>query len=72
MPGIEEQKEVVKILDRLLPYEQHVLEYVEDVLEKIDLLKKSILSKAFRGQLGTNHPEEESAMELLKSILMES
>ncbi len=71
MPGIEEQKEVVKILDRLLPYEQHVLEYVEDVLEKIDLLKKSILSKAFRGQLGTNHPEEESAMELLKSILME-
>ena len=39
------------------------------MLEKIDLLKKSILARAFRGELGTNDPTEESAVELLKAIL---
>ena len=32
-------------------------------------MKKSILAKAFRGELGTNNPEEESSSELLKSII---
>jgi type I restriction enzyme S subunit len=32
-------------------------------------MKKSILSKAFRGELGTNNPEEESSIELIKSLL---
>ena len=32
-------------------------------------IKKSILAKAFRGQVGTNYKEEESALELLKEIL---
>ena len=39
------------------------------MLEKIDLLKKSILARAFRGELGTNDPAEESAVELLKAVL---
>ena len=39
------------------------------ILEQIELLKKSILARAFRGELGTNDPSEESAVELLKSIL---
>jgi type I restriction enzyme S subunit len=41
----------------------------ETVIEQIDLLKKSILAKAFRGELGTNDPGEESAVELLKKAL---
>ena len=44
-------------------------EAAEAVLEKIDLLKKSILARAFRGELGTNDPTEESAVELLREIL---
>ena len=44
-------------------------EAAEAVLEKIDLLKKSILARAFRGELGTNDPTEESALELLKTVL---
>ena len=39
------------------------------VVDNIDTIKKSILAKAFRGKLGTNIPEDESAMELLKIIL---
>ena len=34
------------------------------------MMKKSILARAFRGELGTNNPDEESAVELLKSILV--
>ena len=46
-------------------------EAAEAVLEKIDLLKKSILARAFRGELGTNDPSEESALELLKQVFQE-
>ncbi|MBU8594622.1 hypothetical protein CHH78_05525 [Shouchella clausii] len=34
-------------------------------------LKQSILTKAFKGQLGTNDPTEENAIELLKEVLQE-
>ena len=44
---------------------------VSGVIEDIDALKKTILAKAFRGELGTNIESEESSIELLKSILQE-
>ena len=65
----EEQDEVVRILDYLFPKEQQAKEAAEAVLDKIDTIKKSILSRAFRGELGTNDPRDGSAVELLKSIL---
>jgi len=68
VPSIEEQKEIVRILDNLLENEQRAKELC-DVIEKIDLMKKAILARAFRGELGTNDPEEESAVELLKEVL---
>lgn len=65
----EEQKEVVRILDYLLPMMQQVRDKAVQVVDNIDTIKKSILAKAFRGELGTNISEDESAMELLKIIL---
>ena len=38
----------------------------------IDLIKKSILSRAFRGELGTNNQNEESAVELVKEVVEKS
>ena len=70
LPSILEQKEIVRILDTIFEKEQDTQELI-DLIEKIDLMKKSILARAFRGELGTNLPEEESAIELLKSILEE-
>lgn len=67
---LEEQKEIVKIIATLLGNEQQAQELC-DVIEKIDLMKKAILARAFRGELGTNNPEEESAIELLKEVLKE-
>ena len=69
LPPVPEQNEIIRILDSLFSKEQQAKEAAEAVLEKIDLLKKSILARAFRGKLGTNDPSEESAVELLKEVL---
>lgn len=69
MPKVDEQAEIVRILDDLLAKEQQAKEAAEGVLEQIDLMKKAILARAFRGELGTNDPREESAVELLKQVL---
>lgn len=69
MPKINEQSEIVRLLDDLLAKEQQAKEAAERVLEQIDLIKKAILARAFRGELGTNDPSEESVMELLKVIM---
>ncbi|WP_303297126.1 restriction endonuclease subunit S [Megamonas funiformis] len=70
LPTIEEQQEIVNILDNLLA-KYNKIKNLEQQLEKIELLKKAILAKVFRGELGTNNPDEESAENLLKEILAE-
>lgn len=64
-----EQEEIARILDELFDKEQQTKEAAEVVLDQIDLMKKSILARAFRSELGTNDPSEESAVELLKEII---
>ena len=69
MPKINERSEIIRILDDLLAKEQQAKDAAEGVLEQIDLIKKSILACAFRGELGTNDPSEESAADLLKVVV---
>lgn len=69
IPPVSEQLEIVRILDNLNAKERSTKEIAETVIEQIDTLKKAILARAFRGELGTNDPSEESALELLKRIL---
>ena len=66
---LDEETEIVRLLDDLLAKEQQAKEAAEGVLEQIDLMKKAILARAFRGELSTNDPREESAEELLKQVL---
>ncbi|MBW2594846.1 MAG: restriction endonuclease subunit S [Deltaproteobacteria bacterium] len=70
LPPFSEQKEIVRILDKLLDHEDEARALI-DMEEHIDLLEKSILSKAFRGELGTNDTDDEPAIELLKRSLKE-
>jgi len=65
-----EQKEIVRILDDVFEKEENAKD-LYNIIENIDQMKKSILARAFRGELGTNIPEEESAVELLKKTLIE-
>ena len=69
LPKFNEQREIVRILDGSFAKEQQTKEAAEAVLDQIDLMKKSILARAFRGELGTNDPSEESAVKLLKQII---
>jgi type I restriction enzyme S subunit len=67
--SIEEQDEIVAILDRLYDDNEVIQNNLSNIKEKVLLLKKSILAKAFRGELGTNNAEEESSIELLKMAI---
>ena len=69
LPKFNEQREIVRILDGSFAKEQQTKEAAEAVLDQIELMKKSILARAFRGELGTNDPSEESAVELLKESI---
>ena len=71
VPKVEEQKEIVFILESLLNKEQQTKEIAETIIQRIDIIKKAILARAFRGELGTNNPSEESAIELIKQIIEE-
>jgi len=68
LPPLEEQQEIVRVLDEVLENENKVKELLE-LEERIDILEKSILHKAFKGELGTQNSSDESALELLKEIL---
>ena len=70
IPSVAEQTQIVNQVEYLFFQEQHAKEAAEAVLEQIDLMKKSILARAFRGELGTNDPSEESAVELLKRTIL--
>ena len=68
LPPLEEQQEIVRVLDEVLENENKVKELLE-LEERIDILEKSILHKAFKGELGTQNSSDEPALELLKEIL---
>lgn len=51
LPPINYQLSIVNFLDGILEKETKAKEAAEAVLEQIDLLKKSILARAFRGEL---------------------
>ncbi len=51
LPTLTEQVEIVRILDIIIEKENKAKQAAEVVLEQIDLLKKSILARAFRGEL---------------------
>ena len=72
LPALSEQHEIVRLIDDLLARERSAQQATEQALASIDLMKKSILARAFRGELGTNKASEASALELLKQVLAEN
>ena len=51
VPSLSEQQEIVRILDTVLEKDRTAKSAATQVLDQIDLLKKSILARAFRGKL---------------------
>jgi type I restriction enzyme, S subunit len=69
LPPIMEQKRIVEKLNFILDNLKKEQEYIESLESELEILKQSILNKAFRGELGTNDPTDEHAIELLKEVL---
>ena len=69
VPTIEEQTEILKIIEPLIKKELDVKDITSNMIENIAELKKSILAKAFRGELGTNVSSEENSIELIKKMI---
>ncbi len=68
LPSIEEQQEIVRILDNYLGKEDKSKELL-DMIDRIEEMKKSILARAFRGELGTHCDDDEPAIGFLKKII---
>ncbi|MDD9267856.1 restriction endonuclease subunit S [Paenibacillus sp. GCM10023248] len=69
IPSIKEQEEIVKYIEKYMNSESETLLKIELMLDAILKLEQSILSRAYRGELGTNDPSEENAIGLLKEVL---
>ena len=72
LPTLPEQHEIVRLIDDLLARERSAQQAADQALASIELMKKSILARAFRGELGTNKASEASALELLRQVLAEN
>lgn len=67
--SLPEQERIVKILDSMFTKEQQAKETAEQIIEQIEVMKKAILARAFRGELGTNDPNDEPAIDLLRRVI---
>ena len=71
IPSPSEQTKIVEIVKSAWLKESKVVIEANTVIDNIEKMKKSILAKAFRGELGTNNPIEDSALNLLKEVLQD-
>ncbi|MES5396709.1 restriction endonuclease subunit S [Bacillus amyloliquefaciens] len=71
LPSLNEQNYIVGKIERMFNKQAYAEKFCIISNENIEVLKQSILSKAFKGELGTNNPSEENAIELLKQVLQE-
>lgn len=68
----DKQQRIIDILSTILSREQQAKEGAERTLAQINTMKKAILARAFRGELGTNNPSDISAETLLRELLEEA
>jgi len=71
LPPLEEQKEIVRQVDKLFALADKVEGHYQNAKAKIDKLSQSVLAKAFRGELVPQDPSDEPAEKLLERILEE-
>ncbi|WP_375102382.1 restriction endonuclease subunit S [Paenibacillus sp. RS8] len=67
LPPLSEIKEILEIIEILLGKQDEVNKKLQ-TSEDMEILKQSILSKAFRGELGTNDYIEESSLHSIEKI----
>lgn len=71
VPSIAEQEIIIEKMKAAINRFNKIEDFIYEKSLGFDKLKRSILSKAFKGELGTSDSNDEPAIELLKSILQE-
>lgn len=71
LPSVDEQEELISELDSMLPMINSTEFEIGQQLAKAEILRQSILKKAFSGQLVPQDPNDEPASELLARIQAE-
>jgi len=71
LPSVDEQEELISELDSMLPMINSTEFEIDQQLAKAEILRQSILKKAFSGQLVPQDPNDEPASELLARIQAE-
>lgn len=66
----KKQRYIVDRIHKALTSEESCINHISSVYTQIDLIKKSILARAFRGELGTQDSSDPSALELLKECVL--
>ena len=68
LPPLDEQKEIVRQVDKLFALADKVEEHYQKARARVDALAQSVLAKAFRGELVPQDPDDEPAEKLLQRI----
>ena len=68
---LAEQKQIVCLLDRSFNLSDELERQIETEVRRSDVLRQSILKKAFSGQLVSQDPDDEPASILLERIKAE-
>lgn len=68
LPPLEEQKEIVRQVEKLFALADKVEEHFQKAKARMDALAQSVLAKAFRGELVPQDPDDEPAEKLLQRI----
>lgn len=68
LPSLVEQREIVRSVEQLFAYTDHLETKIASAKSRIDHLTQSILTKAFRGELVPQDPNDEPAGALLDRI----
>ncbi len=68
IPDYTEQQEIVRCIEKLYAYAEHVEARYQNALTRVEQLTPTLLSKAFRGELVPQDPNDEPASVLLKRI----
>ena len=71
LPTINEQKQIVKEIEKRFEVADEVERVITENLDKAEQLKQSILKKAFEGRLVPQDPTDQPASELLAKIQAE-
>lgn len=69
LPPLQEQQEIVRRVECLFSKADDIEMHYKEAMELIEILPEIILSKAFRGELLPQDPNDEPALELLKRII---